>query len=271
MGPAARREYGDEGSRARGPTSACPTRSRTGRARWTSSRRRLGADAATLHRLLRALCERRRLRRGSARRLSYTDALDLVRRRQRLEETPPTPPRGPAPGARRPRRPGRADLSVDVVRGLPALGWPRTRTSGQRLTARWSRASAAAPGRSWPLELRGDDEGRRGRRRERHPARRPLQGAPGPARRCFRPPGDRPGRDRARRPDRVRRRRLLRAGTRGRRLRPLDDPPRLGRRAGDGDPAHDPRSGFRRLPALDPRRRRARGKRAGRRRSGSTC
>ena len=82
---------------------------------------------------------------------------------------------------------------------------------------------------------------RRRRRRERRPPDRAASPPAGAAWHRLRPPGDDPGRAGPRRPNRVRRRQLLRACSARRCLRALDDPPRLGRRARGADPAHDPR------------------------------
>ena len=70
-----------------------------------------------------------------------------------------------------------------------------------------------------------------------------LGGMSGRARDRVRPAGDGPRRRLVRRQRRVRRRKLLRARAGGRCVRAVRDPPRLGRRARECDPAHDPFGG----------------------------
>ena len=90
--------------------------------------------------------------------------------------------------------------------------------------------SATRPAPVGRLARRRDD--RRRRRRERLTPARAARATSGDARHRLRPAGDGARRSYVRRALPVRRRRLLRPRSRGRRVPPLDDPARLGRRVG---------------------------------------
>ena len=226
----------------------------------------VGADAGHAAPAAARARERRRLRRGRARRLRATPtASELLRRGAGWDDF------AHLFGGVWYRAIGELDADGRAVvpaglrdRLLGVAGSAPRRARGVRPRDGAGQGAAGRAARRARLARRRD--GRRRRRRQRIAARRA---------RCAASPGlrgivfDLPEtvRDEEALGDRIEfvEGELLRARSRGRRLRPLDDPPRLGRRAGGRDPAHDPRRGAAGRAPADRRRRRRRRERAGRR------
>ena len=210
-----------------------------------------GADPDTLHRLLRALASDGVFIEEEPGVFANTPASEqLLDRGMGSFRTPLRGPFYQAIGGL--ERVGQSGLSADLRHRFLVVA-RRQPARAERVRHRDGARKAAASGTLRPNRVARRRDGRRRRWRKRVATRGVAGPGARPSRNRVRPAGDRAGRRGARREDRVRRRQLLRERPGRRRLHPVDDLARLGRRASGGDPAHDPRGSATRCPPASPR------------------